>query len=59
MQIMILFSFSECGVMQQLVSGEGGGVLLTQAEKERLAELLQEVDKEEEDSARGVDSEVG
>ncbi|XP_041809991.1 fibrous sheath-interacting protein 1 [Chelmon rostratus] len=41
----------------ELVSGEGGGVLLTQAEKERLAELLQEVDKEEEDSARGVDSE--
>ncbi|XP_070835356.1 fibrous sheath-interacting protein 1 [Chaetodon trifascialis] len=41
----------------ELVSGEGGQVLLTQAEKERLAELLQEVDKEEEDSARGADSE--
>ncbi|XP_042244341.1 fibrous sheath-interacting protein 1 isoform X2 [Thunnus maccoyii] len=41
----------------ELVSGEGGQVLLTQAEKERLAELLQEIDEEEEDSARGADSE--
>ncbi|XP_054470564.1 fibrous sheath-interacting protein 1 [Anoplopoma fimbria] len=41
----------------ELVSGEGDQVLLTQAEKERLAELLQGVDKEEEDSARGADSE--
>ncbi|KAM9341265.1 fibrous sheath-interacting protein 1 [Symphorus nematophorus] len=39
----------------ELVSGEGDQVLLTQAEKERLAELLQEVD--EEDSARDADSE--
>lgn len=34
-------------------------MLLTQAEKERLAELLREIDEEEEDSARGADSEVG
>lgn len=34
-------------------------MLLSQAEKERLAELLQEVDGEEEDSARGADGEVG
>ncbi|XP_071353777.1 fibrous sheath-interacting protein 1 isoform X3 [Trachinotus anak] len=40
----------------ELVSGEGSQVLLTQAEKERLAELLQEIDEEEEDSARGADS---
>nr|XP_046268075.1 fibrous sheath-interacting protein 1 [Scatophagus argus] len=43
----------------ELVSDEGDQVLLTQTEKERLAELLQEVDEEEEeeDSARGTDSE--
>ncbi|XP_035529604.1 fibrous sheath-interacting protein 1 [Morone saxatilis] len=41
----------------ELVSGEGDQVLLTQAEKERLAELLQDVDEGEEDSARGADSE--
>ncbi|KAM7375715.1 hypothetical protein PAMP_005495 [Pampus punctatissimus] len=41
----------------ELVSGEGGQVLFTQAEKERLAELLREIDEEEEDSARGADSE--
>ncbi|XP_036927733.1 fibrous sheath-interacting protein 1 isoform X5 [Acanthopagrus latus] len=41
----------------ELVSGEGDRVLLTQAERERLAELLQEVDGEEEDSARGADGE--
>lgn len=34
-------------------------MLLTQAEKERLAKLLREIDEEEEDSARGADSEVG
>lgn len=32
---------------------------LTQTEKERLDELLREIDEEEEDSARGADSEVG
>ncbi|XP_074548829.1 fibrous sheath-interacting protein 1 isoform X2 [Halichoeres trimaculatus] len=42
----------------ELVSGEGAQVLLTQAEKERLAELLREVDEEEDDNARGADSEV-
>ncbi|CAK6957135.1 fibrous sheath-interacting protein 1 [Scomber scombrus] len=41
----------------ELVSGEGGQVLLTEAEKKRLAELLQEIDEKEEDSARGADSE--
>ncbi|XP_008287964.1 fibrous sheath-interacting protein 1 [Stegastes partitus] len=41
----------------ELVHGEGGQVFLTQAEKERLAELLREIDEEEEDSARGADSE--
>ncbi|XP_027130468.1 fibrous sheath-interacting protein 1 isoform X1 [Larimichthys crocea] len=41
----------------ELVNGEGGQVILTQAEKERLAELLQEDDQTEEDSARGADSE--
>ncbi len=45
--------------MQKLISGEGDQVLLTHAERERLAELLQEVDKEEEESARGPDNEVG
>lgn len=34
-------------------------MLLTEAEKKRLAELLQEIDEKEEDSARGADSEVG
>ncbi|GAA6213714.1 fibrous sheath-interacting protein 1 isoform X6 [Lates japonicus] len=41
----------------ELVSGDGGQVLLTQAEKDRLAELLREIDEEEEESARGADSE--
>ncbi|XP_039993798.1 fibrous sheath-interacting protein 1 isoform X2 [Xiphias gladius] len=41
----------------KLVNGDGGQVLLTQAEKERLAKLLREIDEEEEDSARGADSE--
>ncbi|KAK9533554.1 hypothetical protein VZT92_008665 [Zoarces viviparus] len=43
----------------ELVIGEGDQALLTQAEKEHLAELLQGVDEEEEeeDSARGADSE--
>lgn len=36
-----------------------GRVRLTRAEKERLAELLQEINEEEEDSASGTDSEVG
>lgn len=40
---------------EQLASGAGGPVLLTQAEKERLAELLRNVEEEEEDDA----SEVG
>ncbi|XP_032356925.1 fibrous sheath-interacting protein 1 isoform X2 [Etheostoma spectabile] len=39
----------------ELVSGEVDQVLMTQAEKERLAELLREVD--EEDGARGADRE--
>lgn len=34
-------------------------MLLTQSEKERLAVLLREIEVEEEDSARGGDSEVG
>ncbi|KAM9842964.1 LOW QUALITY PROTEIN: fibrous sheath-interacting protein 1 [Aulostomus maculatus] len=41
----------------ELVSGEGGQVLLTQAEKERLAALLREIDEDEEDGARGADRE--
>ncbi|KAK5857277.1 hypothetical protein PBY51_010532 [Eleginops maclovinus] len=41
----------------ELVSSEGDRVLLTQAEKERLAELLGEEQEDEEDSARGADSE--
>ncbi|KAK5886144.1 hypothetical protein CesoFtcFv8_017212 [Champsocephalus esox] len=41
----------------ELVSGEGDQVLLTQAEIERLAELLGEVEEDEEESARGADSE--
>ncbi|XP_031598288.2 fibrous sheath-interacting protein 1 isoform X2 [Oreochromis aureus] len=40
----------------ELVNGEGGEVLLTQAEKRRLAELLREIDEEEDDTARGADS---
>ncbi|XP_026159382.1 fibrous sheath-interacting protein 1 isoform X2 [Mastacembelus armatus] len=40
----------------ELVCGEEGQVLLTQAERERLAELLREIE-EEDDSARGADSE--
>nr|XP_019940786.1 PREDICTED: fibrous sheath-interacting protein 1 [Paralichthys olivaceus] len=35
----------------------GDGDLLTQAEKQRLAELLQQIDEEEDDGARGTDSE--
>ncbi|KAK5916641.1 hypothetical protein CgunFtcFv8_011606 [Champsocephalus gunnari] len=41
----------------ELVSGEGDQVLLTRAEIERLAELLGEVEEDEEESARGADSE--
>ncbi|KAL3049073.1 hypothetical protein OYC64_008533 [Pagothenia borchgrevinki] len=41
----------------ELVRGEGDQVLLTQAEIERLAELLGEVEEDEEESARGADSE--
>lgn len=44
--------------MHQLVSGEGGQTLLTAAEKQRLAELLEEMDEEDVDSARGADREV-
>ncbi|XP_029316644.1 LOW QUALITY PROTEIN: fibrous sheath-interacting protein 1 [Cottoperca gobio] len=65
-----LFEGSHCGASKgkkkqkdfvkrniELVSCEGDQVLLTQAENERLAELLREVDKEEDDSAGGADSE--
>ncbi|KAK2826179.1 hypothetical protein Q5P01_020393 [Channa striata] len=41
----------------EAVSGEEGQVHLTQSEKERLAELLREIEEEEEDCARGGDSE--
>ncbi|KAM4723566.1 fibrous sheath-interacting protein 1 isoform 2-T2 [Anableps anableps] len=41
----------------ELVSSDVGRVLLTRAEKERLADLLQEINEEEEDSASGTDSE--
>ncbi|XP_077586628.1 fibrous sheath-interacting protein 1 isoform X2 [Stigmatopora nigra] len=41
----------------EFARGKGGQVLLTQAEEERLAELLRDMDKEEEDSARGDDNE--
>lgn len=34
-------------------------MLLSRAKKERLAELLQEIDEEEEAASRGPDSEVG
>ncbi|KAI3367221.1 hypothetical protein L3Q82_008272 [Scortum barcoo] len=40
-----------------LASGDGDRVLLTQAERERLAQLLREIDEEEEGSARGADCE--
>ncbi|XP_035761806.1 fibrous sheath-interacting protein 1 isoform X3 [Neolamprologus brichardi] len=40
----------------ELVNAGGGEVLLTQAEKRRLAELLREIDEEEDDTARGADS---
>lgn len=46
-------------LLQQQVSREGDVVLLSQADRDRLAELLQEIDEEEEDGARGTDSEVG
>uniref|UniRef100_UPI0037E88739 fibrous sheath-interacting protein 1 n=1 Tax=Semicossyphus pulcher TaxID=241346 RepID=UPI0037E88739 len=41
----------------ELASRDGTQVFFTQADKERLAELLQGVDEEEEDNARGADSE--
>ncbi|XP_034432151.1 fibrous sheath-interacting protein 1 isoform X2 [Hippoglossus hippoglossus] len=41
----------------ELAVGDGDQMLLTQAEKQRLAELLQQIDEEEEDVARGADSE--
>ncbi|XP_027856461.1 fibrous sheath-interacting protein 1 isoform X3 [Xiphophorus couchianus] len=41
----------------ELASSNVGRVRLTRAEKERLAELLQEINEEEEDSASGTDSE--
>ncbi|XP_067334882.1 fibrous sheath-interacting protein 1 isoform X2 [Channa argus] len=41
----------------EAVGGEEGQVLLTQSEKKRLAELLREIEEEEEDCARGGDSE--
>ncbi|XP_041669165.1 fibrous sheath-interacting protein 1 [Cheilinus undulatus] len=41
----------------ELVSGEGCQVFLTQTERERLNELLQGVDEEEEENAKGGDSE--
>ncbi|KAM6969593.1 fibrous sheath-interacting protein 1 [Tautogolabrus adspersus] len=41
----------------ELVSVEGAEAVLTQAERERLDKLLQEVDEAEEDNARGADSE--
>ncbi|XP_077394055.1 fibrous sheath-interacting protein 1 isoform X2 [Festucalex cinctus] len=41
----------------ELVRGKGGQVLLTHAEEERLAELLRDIDEEEEKSARGADNE--
>ncbi|XP_030574512.1 fibrous sheath-interacting protein 1 isoform X2 [Archocentrus centrarchus] len=40
----------------ELASGERGEVLLTQAEKRRLTELLREIDEEEGDGARGADT---
>lgn len=44
---------------KQLVCGRRDMMLLSRAEKERLAELLQEIDEEEEAASRGPDSEVG
>ncbi|XP_061651181.1 fibrous sheath-interacting protein 1 isoform X2 [Phyllopteryx taeniolatus] len=41
----------------ELVRGKCGQVLLTQAEEERLAELLRDIDEEEEESARGAGNE--
>ncbi|XP_058471817.1 fibrous sheath-interacting protein 1 isoform X3 [Solea solea] len=41
----------------ELASGDGRQMLLTQAEKQRLAELLRQIDEEEEDSARDGDGE--
>ncbi|XP_056151339.1 fibrous sheath-interacting protein 1 [Lampris incognitus] len=41
----------------ELASAAGGHALMTQAEKERLAELLNEMEEEEEDSATGADRE--
>ncbi|KAM3871339.1 fibrous sheath-interacting protein 1 [Diretmus argenteus] len=41
----------------ELASGMGRQVPLTQAERERLAELLREMEEEEEDNATGTDSE--
>ncbi|XP_053290897.1 fibrous sheath-interacting protein 1 isoform X1 [Pleuronectes platessa] len=42
----------------ELAVGDGDQMLLTQAEKQRLAELLQQIVEEEEDVARGADSEA-
>uniref|UniRef100_A0A1A8MAV5 Fibrous sheath-interacting protein 1 n=1 Tax=Nothobranchius pienaari TaxID=704102 RepID=A0A1A8MAV5_9TELE len=42
----------------ELASSEVGQVLLTPSEKQRLALLLCELDEEEEDSAKGTDSEA-
>lgn len=39
--------------------GRRDTALLSWAEKERLAQLLQEIDEEEEAASRGADSEVG
>lgn len=44
---------------KQLVCGWRDAVLLSWAEKKRLADLLQEIDEEEEAASRGADSEVG
>uniref|UniRef100_A0A3P9IVS8 Fibrous sheath-interacting protein 1 n=1 Tax=Oryzias latipes TaxID=8090 RepID=A0A3P9IVS8_ORYLA len=60
------FEASKCKNIQKdfikrnikLIKGEVGQDLLTSAEKERLAELLQQIDEEEEDSARGAESEA-
>lgn len=39
--------------------GRRDATLLSRVERERLAELLQDVDEEEEAASRGTDSEVG
>uniref|UniRef100_A0A3P9K6C7 Fibrous sheath-interacting protein 1 n=1 Tax=Oryzias latipes TaxID=8090 RepID=A0A3P9K6C7_ORYLA len=60
------FEASKCKNIQKdfikrnikLIKGEVGQDLLTSAEKERLAELLRQIDEEEEDSARGAESEA-